>query len=85
MTFKIKVLQRWKPPMNDIMQFSLTDLLLQIGGPGKPEGKPRRAWMDNIKMHHRVDWIHLAQDREGSSEYSIEFSRVPLNPQWHGG
>jgi hypothetical protein len=40
---------------------------------GKPEGKkplgrPRRRWMDNIKMDHReigwdcMDWIDLAQD-----------------------
>jgi hypothetical protein len=42
---------------------------------GKPEGKrplgrPRRRWMDNIKMNlreigwHSMDWIDLAQDRE---------------------
>jgi hypothetical protein len=41
---------------------------------GKPEGrrplgKPRRRWMDNIKMDLReigwddVDWVDLAQDR----------------------
>jgi hypothetical protein len=41
---------------------------------GKPEGKrplgrPRRRWVDNIKMDftkigwHGVDWIELAQDR----------------------
>jgi hypothetical protein len=41
---------------------------------GKPErkrplGRPRRRWMDNIKMHvleiglNVVDWIGLAQDR----------------------
>jgi hypothetical protein len=41
---------------------------------GKPEGKrplgrPRRRWLDNIKMDLRVigwdgmDWIELAQDR----------------------
>jgi hypothetical protein len=38
---------------------------------GKPEGKrqlgrPRRRWVDNIKMDLReisVDWIDLAQDR----------------------
>jgi hypothetical protein len=41
---------------------------------GKPEGKrplgrPRRRWIDNIKMDHLeiglsvVDWIGLAQDR----------------------
>jgi hypothetical protein len=41
---------------------------------GKPEGKrplgrPRRSWMDNIKMYllqigvSVVDWIGLAQDR----------------------
>jgi hypothetical protein len=42
---------------------------------GKPEGKkpigrPRRRWMDNIKMGlleigwDGVDWIGLAQDRD---------------------
>jgi hypothetical protein len=42
---------------------------------GKPEGKrplgrPRRRWMDNIKIDHReigwdrVDWIDMAQDRD---------------------
>jgi hypothetical protein len=41
---------------------------------GKPEGKrlgrPRRRWVDNIKMDLReigwdgVDWIGLAQDRD---------------------
>jgi hypothetical protein len=42
---------------------------------GKPEGKgplgrPRRRWVDNIKMNPRgigwddVDWIDLAQDRD---------------------
>jgi hypothetical protein len=37
---------------------------------GRPEGKrplgrPRRRWMDNIKMDllNVVDWIGLAQDR----------------------
>jgi hypothetical protein len=36
---------------------------------GKPEGRPRRRWMDNIKMNlleigcGGVDWIGLAQDR----------------------
>jgi hypothetical protein len=42
---------------------------------GKPEGKrplgrPRRRWVDNIKMDLRemgldgVDWIYMAQDRD---------------------
>jgi hypothetical protein len=42
---------------------------------GKPEGKrqlgrPRRMWMDNIKIDLReigwdgVDWINVAQDRD---------------------
>jgi hypothetical protein len=42
---------------------------------GKPEGKkplgrPRRRWVDNIKMDLRdtgwdgMDWIQLAQDRD---------------------
>ena len=38
---------------------------------GKPEGKrplgrPRRRWVDNIRMDcGHVDWIGLAQDRDG--------------------
>jgi hypothetical protein len=37
---------------------------------GRPLGRPRRRWEDNIKMDLReigfgdVDWIHLAQDRD---------------------
>jgi hypothetical protein len=42
---------------------------------GKPEGRrplgrPRRRWVDNIRMDHGevgwgdVDWIDLAQDRD---------------------
>jgi hypothetical protein len=42
---------------------------------GKPEGRrplgrPRRKWVDNIKMHLReirqdgIDWIDLAQDMD---------------------
>jgi hypothetical protein len=37
---------------------------------GKPErkrplGRPRRSWVDNIKMDLRyMDWIDLAQDRD---------------------
>jgi hypothetical protein len=37
---------------------------------GNPEGKrplerPRRRWVDNIKMDLRgIDWIDLAQDRD---------------------
>jgi hypothetical protein len=53
---------------------------------GKPEGKrplgrPRRSWVDNIKMDlgeigwDGRDWIELAQDRdqvEGSCEHGDE-------------
>jgi hypothetical protein len=52
---------------------------------GKPEGKrllgrPRRRWVDNIKMDLReigwddMDWIDLAQERDqwGSCEYGNE-------------
>jgi hypothetical protein len=37
---------------------------------GKPLGRPRRRWVDNIKMDLRetgwdgMDWIDLAQDRD---------------------
>jgi hypothetical protein len=47
---------------------------------GKPEskrplGRPRRMWVDNIKMDLRetgwdgMDWIDLAQDRDQCREY----------------
>jgi hypothetical protein len=37
----------------------------------RPLGRPRRRWEDNIKMHMQevgwcMDWIELAQDRDGS-------------------
>jgi hypothetical protein len=43
-----------------------------VGMPGgkRPLGRPRRRWVDNIKMDLRemgwdsVDWIDLAQDRD---------------------
>jgi hypothetical protein len=37
---------------------------------GKPLGRPRRRWVDNIKMDLReigwdgMEWIDLAQDRD---------------------
>jgi hypothetical protein len=37
---------------------------------GKPEGRPRRRWVDNIKMDlgeigwDGVDWVDLPQDRD---------------------
>jgi hypothetical protein len=44
---------------------------LLVGKPAekRPLGRPRRRWIDNIKMDHLeiglsgVDWIGLAQDR----------------------
>jgi hypothetical protein len=42
--------------------------LPQLEGKG-PLGRPRRRWVDNIRMDHKevgwgdVDWICLAQDR----------------------
>jgi hypothetical protein len=43
-----------------------------VGNPKgkKPLGRPRRRWVDNMKMDLReigwdgMDWIHLAQDRD---------------------
>jgi hypothetical protein len=54
----------------------------------KPEGKrpldkPRRRWLDNIKMGLRevgwgcMDWIDLAQDTLGGVEVSCEHSNEP--------
>jgi hypothetical protein len=57
---------------------------------GKPEGKgpqgrPRRMWVDNIKIDLReigcdgVDWIDLAQDRDqwGALVHTVMKLRVP--------
>jgi hypothetical protein len=43
-----------------------------VGNPEekRPMGRPRRRWVDNIKLHFReigldgMDWIHLAQNRD---------------------
>jgi hypothetical protein len=43
-----------------------------VGKPGgrRPLGRPRRRWVDNIKMDLReresggIDWIDLAQDKD---------------------
>ena len=55
---------------------------------GKPEGKrplgrPRRRWVDNIRIDIRevgcgyVDWIGLAQDRDGWRKLVSAVMRVP--------
>ena len=59
---------------------------------GKPEGKrplgrPRRGWVDNIRMDLQelgcgyVDWIGLAQDRDGWRKLvnAVMNFRVPKN------
>jgi hypothetical protein len=44
-------------------------LVAKLGG-RRPLGRPRRRWLDNIKMDLReigwdgMDWIDLAQDRD---------------------
>jgi hypothetical protein len=57
---------------------------LLVGKPDgkRPLGRPRRRWVDNIKMDFReiewdgMDWIDLAQDRdqEGSYEHGNKLS-----------
>jgi hypothetical protein len=45
---------------------------IRVGKPEgkKPLGRPRRSWIDNIKMDFReigwggMDWIDLAEDRD---------------------
>jgi hypothetical protein len=58
---------------------------------GKPEGKrplgrPRRRWVDNIKMDLReigrdgMDWLDLAQDRDSCEHGNTVMNlRVPSN------
>jgi hypothetical protein len=55
----------------------------------RPVGRPRRRRVDNIKIDLReigwggMDWIDLAQDREGSCEHgdepsgSLKFWEIP--------
>jgi hypothetical protein len=60
---------------------------LLVGKPErkKPLGRPRRRWVDNIRMDHvevgwgDVDWIGLAQDRNrwGALVNSVLNFRVP--------
>jgi hypothetical protein len=60
-----------------------------VGNPGgkRPLGRPRRRWVDNIKMDLREigwngrDWIDLAQDRDQWRAYvnAVMNLRVPLN------
>ena len=57
---------------------------------GKPEGKrplgrPRRRWVDNIRMDLQevgcgyMDWIGLAQDRDGWRGFvsAVKSHRIP--------
>ena len=45
-------------------------LLLEKPEGRRPLGRPRRRWVDNIRMDHQevgcgyIDWIGLAQDRD---------------------
>jgi hypothetical protein len=61
---------------------------------GKPEGKrplgrPRRRWVDNIKINLReigwdgMDWIELAQDRDQWRDLvnTVMNLRVPYNSE----
>jgi hypothetical protein len=53
---------------------------LLVGKPvgTRPLGRPRRRWVDNIRMDlgevgwGDVDWIGLAKDRNSSCEFGIE-------------
>jgi hypothetical protein len=59
---------------------------LLVGKPEgrRPQGRPRRRWLDNIRMDlvevdwGDVDWIGVAQDRNSSCEFGIEPS-VSIN------
>jgi hypothetical protein len=63
--------------------------MILVGEPeGKrPLGRPRRRWLNNIKMDLReigwncMDWIYLAQDRDQWSALvnTVMNLRVPLN------
>jgi hypothetical protein len=66
----ISTVSGWKAEFAYIIQYYLEKFLV-----GKPEGKrplgrPRRRWVDNIKMDlgeigwAGMDWIEMAQDRD---------------------
>jgi hypothetical protein len=54
--------------------------IILVGNPErkKPVGRPRRRWVDNIKMDLRdigwddADWIDMAQDRDQCCEHGNE-------------
>jgi hypothetical protein len=58
-------------PNRDRAFSNFTTYKTRLGKPEskRPQGRPRRRWVDNIKMDLReigwddVDWIDLAQDR----------------------
>jgi hypothetical protein len=58
--------------MGPSVQFSKSITIILVGKPEgkKPLGRPRRRWVDNIKMDLRevgwdgMDWIDLAQYRD---------------------
>jgi hypothetical protein len=59
--------------------------VIEKSGRKRPLGRPRRRWVDNIKIDHReigwdgVDWIDLAQDRDqlGALVSTVMNLRVP--------
>jgi hypothetical protein len=74
------------------MDDNCLDMMAKKVFKGKPEGKmplerPRRRWVDNIKMNFReirwsgMDWIDLARDRKQwrAFVYTVMNLRVPLN------
>jgi hypothetical protein len=76
----IKSRRRWAW---DIARMGETSRILVEKSEGKrPLGRPRRRWVDNIKIDLReigwdeMDWIDLAQGREGSCEHGEEPSGV---------
>jgi hypothetical protein len=50
----------------------------------RPLGRPRRRWIDNIKMYlleiglNVVDWISLAQDRDIQEPYGVTSQKTPF-------
>jgi hypothetical protein len=60
-----------------------------VGKPGgkRPLGRPRRRWVENIKMDVReiglggMDWIDLAEDRDQWRALALGFHKMLESPR----
>jgi hypothetical protein len=61
---------RWRGPVGGVVRRNAYRLLEEKPEGKRPLGRPRRIWVDDIKMDFRgigwggMDWIDLAQDSD---------------------